>query len=643
MGILCKFLSTIKDFKSKSEVLNICRMVVVSVCACLLVVGACNYEVLADEEKSTAVAKPEIGTLSTGEVNEVWIGDKIFFNYSPYGGIYVDIYSYDIEIIEGESVQVFKEISEYTQKVTHLGIECLKEGKSTIKVFFIDKNGAKGETVYSINVVEGKKIICSEYEKTVKLGDWVEYRFENTRYGSTPQAKAKRTPEGEPFYFAGGAVGFLGAYGRVYEEWFSVLGYAYQVGEFDIELDDGYTNNKLSGKVIVEEPVVRTNIPVYVSVGDKVKLETTISNVNKGLYANTKPEITIVDGMDCVSNTSGNDFLSTGDELTFLKKGTIVLNIKYSEIPDEIHDIPIVYEKTITIQVVDKDMGIVENHSPQDMKNITKETLNNILKNENPMTINCVDNGKTLYSWRFNPKKESVSVDVELGLSIGEKDSNVEKLTEGKESCVLKFKHHGDLPDNTSIKVLVSDVFKDVKAYVYHLESDGTATLTYEGMVKDGYIDIPLEHCSTYFVTKEKLKENSTEVSTKETTTKETMTKDTTAKQTTDNKEATKREEETTIAEQKTDKVTTESDSANNETTTTDMKENETTTTDSKEDDTTTTDVKGTDTSKLQDEVREEETPKKGNGGTIVAVIICIAVIVGVGGTALYLYLKKHK
>ena len=647
MGILCKCLSTIKDFKSESKVLNICRMVVVSICACLLVVGACNYKVLADEGKSTAVAKPIGVELDSTKENELWVGDIVWWEHSMWQEPTEGIYFYEIEIVDGNSIEIYESRTEST--LHRLGIHCVKIGKSTIRVKYVDESGLEGTVTYIINVVKGEDVVLSETNMSLLVGETISVKAENMRYGAVPCISGINSKDEDKFYHMDW-FGDIGTFSRDGVKMMCGIWGAVLPGEIPYEYHNMMTEDVYAtGTITIEEPIIETNAPQAIGVGSNLILETDLTNISRSWLTEDvfKPEITIIEGNDCVNLTSiEHTTFATKDNLEFVKAGTVKLSVKYvgdaTALMGMVNEVCSA-EKIITITVADKNVEIIEDIEKEDVTIITRETLLDSYKKNNLVSVNVIEEGDLLYSWQFAPKDMNTIVNVDLRVDMGVQDKKVAEIASQFDPYAIKFFHHGKLPDNTKVKMSVPEKFYDVKAYVYHLEEDGTATLIYEGMVKDGYIDIPLEHCSTYFVTKEKLKENSTEVSTKETTTKETTTKDTTAKQTTDNKETTKREEETTIAEQKTDKVTIESDSANNETTTTDMKENETTTTNSKEDDTTTTDVKETDTIKLQDEVREKETPKKGNGGTIVAVIICVAVIIGVGGTTLYLYLKKHK
>lgn len=472
--------------------------------------------VLAADSESVAVATPIGVNLSTTEENELWIGDIIYFKHEGdeeghyiYDDNYHD-YDYDMEILEGDSVKVLKDFDDKTGNLSYLGLECIKTGKSTIKVYFTDEEGKEGSTTYNINVVEGKEITYND-NISMRIGDTVPLHFkaDNVRYGSVPMIEAIDDEVGYKHFAFGGYGGWLSAFSR--DKYWSGFGIAVYPGEIPFKFDDWYRKEVYgTGTITIEEPVIETNAPMVVGVGDKCSFETILTNINtenqliKNIY---EPKISVIDGEDCVKQTENEytDF-TTSDMLEFIKAGTVKISVKYEADPRALEGLSgqvCSIEKNITIRVAEENEEITEDIEKDDVTIITKENLWSFYKNNNVVNINVTEDNKLLYTWKFAPKDENTFVDVNLKVDMGVEDEKVAKIASRFDPYILKFYHQGALPDNTSIKILVPNEF--VNAYVYHLEEDGTATLWYEVKAENGYIEMPLEHCSTYFITKEKI------------------------------------------------------------------------------------------------------------------------------------------
>lgn len=117
-------------------------------------------------------------------------------------------------------------------------------------------------------------------------------------------------------------------------------------------------------------------------------------------------------------------------------------------------------------------------------------------------------NGNYLYSWTFpkdnrDSSKDTIKIEEEVDFNIETDVLNpkIEKLTNGFNSLVVTFSHHGVLPGKSEIELNVSDKYDDgEKLYLYYFNEDDNVLEYIDNniLVKSGYVDFSIEHCSEY-------------------------------------------------------------------------------------------------------------------------------------------------
>lgn len=137
-------------------------------------------------------------------------------------------------------------------------------------------------------------------------------------------------------------------------------------------------------------------------------------------------------------------------------------------------------------------------------------TLNDIKNDKKKVIYNRTENGKVKYSWTFDGSKmtnEDMGFSVDLGITIGtsKNQKTIESLLNNKnQSLVLQFDHQGKLPKGTTVSIDVSDKFKDgskLKLLYYNETTKKLEEKLTNLIVKNGKVEIPLEHCSEYVLT----------------------------------------------------------------------------------------------------------------------------------------------
>lgn len=137
---------------------------------------------------------------------------------------------------------------------------------------------------------------------------------------------------------------------------------------------------------------------------------------------------------------------------------------------------------------------------------ITKEQLGKIKTSFKTLRFNYFnEEKKLLYSWTINGKQ--IKDINEFVTTIDFKTENTKEIYKASnyaDGLYINFKHSGDLPNGTKIKLYVGDKFENgniVNVYQYN-ESEKKLDFIKDNLkVVDGYIEFEIKHCSEYFVT----------------------------------------------------------------------------------------------------------------------------------------------
>lgn len=117
------------------------------------------------------------------------------------------------------------------------------------------------------------------------------------------------------------------------------------------------------------------------------------------------------------------------------------------------------------------------------------------------------------YSWQFlktdennNPVKENLILDINLRLNVDETSDGANSINEmvDQKKLIVSFDHHGALPTKATVRINVSDKFKDnEKLYLYYYdpEQEQIEFIQKDLKVNDGYVEFSIDHCSDYFLT----------------------------------------------------------------------------------------------------------------------------------------------
>jgi len=149
-----------------------------------------------------------------------------------------------------------------------------------------------------------------------------------------------------------------------------------------------------------------------------------------------------------------------------------------------------------------KDIDITIN---EDSK-ITKEEITKIKENKKNIRLNYYDeNKKLIYSWKIFGNKIKTPLEIMTSITYtSEYIEEIHKLSNYADGIYINFKHNGELPNGTEIKLYVGDKFKDrslVNVYYYDSNLKKLDNIKENIKVTGGYIEFEIEHCSEYFIT----------------------------------------------------------------------------------------------------------------------------------------------
>ena len=347
--------------------------------------------------------------LVSDDVNVLWIGDDVT---SSEGIGNKQVYT----VIEGDSVEI-KESQWGTQS-----IKAIKEGYSKVQIDYYnigyEVNELLESKTYEIKVIKREKEIeFTEIPKSLKIGEKIKYNIFNGNYGSIPGIYISEANNSFRMPGYGGPADTRNWPGYIFTavkydkdgneytkdihnlalEAFYPGTYSYGMYE-DLDYDAikaGTLKPIGTGEIIVEEPVIKTNMPEIVKPGESLDFKTELSNLcledekTTGLLkAIYHPEITVIDGEDCIKcSDEKNEQLCSSEKIEFVKEGTVTLNIKYVATTPEKdstsnldfdwgNEVPKLYtaEKTISVKITNE-----SNIKDDDSDNKKTDSKNNSL------------------------------------------------------------------------------------------------------------------------------------------------------------------------------------------------------------------------------------------------------------------------
>ena len=163
------------------------------------------------------------------------------------------------------------------------------------------------------------------------------------------------------------------------------------------------------------------------------------------------------------------------------------------------------YLEDLEIILKKENLSDVDIIIPHDSK-ITKDQLSKIKESKKNIRLNYFDdNKKLIYSWVINGEEVKSIVDFTTTLSF--KPDNIKEMSELSnyaDGIYVNFKHSGNMPEGTKLKLYVGDKFENgdmVKLFSYNKANKSLDFTNYQVKVTDGYIEFEIDDGLLYFIT----------------------------------------------------------------------------------------------------------------------------------------------
>ena len=179
-------------------------------------------------------------------------------------------------------------------------------------------------------------------------------------------------------------------------------------------------------------------------------------------------------------------------------------------------------QNTILLDVTRKDMASINdlNELLKDSKNnsinlsinnvtkISANNLNSIKDSGKTVYLNYYDDSKNvIYSWVIDAHKLTYVSDFNPVLTFSSNNElEINEDANYANGLILDFANNGDIPKDIIVKVNVKEKFIEGNVLKLYSYKDHEFALASENIqVVNGYVELPLEHTSTYYLTQSKL------------------------------------------------------------------------------------------------------------------------------------------
>lgn len=141
---------------------------------------------------------------------------------------------------------------------------------------------------------------------------------------------------------------------------------------------------------------------------------------------------------------------------------------------------------------------------------ISTEILNALKTSGKILVVVEKVEGKTVYEWLIDGTKITDTAPIKTKI-LFESDLKgaLDQLTNYAQGIILNFEENATLPENTSVKLYVSNAFKDgdiLTLYFYNAEKNKLSVSSKDLVVEGGIVEFSLAHTSVYFLSPTQIK-----------------------------------------------------------------------------------------------------------------------------------------
>lgn len=160
----------------------------------------------------------------------------------------------------------------------------------------------------------------------------------------------------------------------------------------------------------------------------------------------------------------------------------------------------------------DKYEQVLVNANSSDNLVISNDIIKEIINSKKIITFAVKNNTLTKYSIILNGASfTEYTGNIDYKVTFDTDNSTLKELIGSNKNIILNFSHSGELPTGTVFNIYVGNTFANGSSlYLYYYNSSNELELNSKDLtVTEGYVNIPLDHCSTYVLLNTSLEDNS--------------------------------------------------------------------------------------------------------------------------------------
>lgn len=144
---------------------------------------------------------------------------------------------------------------------------------------------------------------------------------------------------------------------------------------------------------------------------------------------------------------------------------------------------------------------VLVNANSSDNLVISNDIIKEIINSKKIITFAVKNDTLTKYSIILNGASfTEYTGNIDYKVTFDTDNSTLKELIGSNKNIILNFSHSGELPNGTVFNIYVGDTFANGSSlYLYYYNSSNELELNSKDLtVTEGYVNIPLDHCSTY-------------------------------------------------------------------------------------------------------------------------------------------------
>ena len=424
-------------------------------------------------------------------------------------GFSVSNLKYDLGNTDSDSMEISAVAQDNKATVSGTGKKSLSYGKNTFNVVVKAENGST--KTYTITVNRNDNRSSNNYLKSLKISNAkISFNKYTLNYNivvdnTVDSIDIQVQPEDSKASVRGTGKKNLNIYLNTYNVVVTAENGSKRVYKINISRKDENgnagslsTNNKLNSieikgyNITFDPDTLKYSITVDNTV-EQVEISANVMDKNSTIKINNVDKLTVGENLITIEVLSQSGDTRTYEIMVLRKDNVPVVSVK-----DVIDTINKTTSKSIEVEIKDEENTL--------SSNILKELKGKDIE----LKITKYENDNIKYIWSISGKniKEEFDFDTLVKFE-SENADKINELMNYAQSIYLNYSHSGNLPKNTKFKVYVGNEYNenDLLNLYYFDEKSNKMILEQENLVvKNGFVEYEIEHCSEYILTQSKIK-----------------------------------------------------------------------------------------------------------------------------------------